>query len=487
MLSDAAKLSAASLVAYAVNLVGGLALAGILAPALYGIWKTVQLALQYTQFANLGISYGMHKLSPPLVARGEIRRYEALVGISMGFSFLLPSGIALGLAAAAAFVADRPTAAGLVATAILIPMQQFYHHAELALAIEKRFGAKARIFAWSTIVRVGLSLLLGWYWGLEGALAAFALVLAWSCAAMWRASRMGFRPALHPRSTPKLLRIGAPLTLALVGELVISTSDKWLVAGLLGSEAMGLYQMAVFPLPLMLVVPMSLRQVVNVEVYEKAGRGGKLEAARPVFDESLRLLALSSFLLAGPVYFGVAWMVARFLPAYADSIVPLKVHAIGVYPLLLVQTTFALLVVSDLLRIVFRGQLLAAAGCAAAGVALYAGGHLTILSMLLVQCAGWLFYTAAILWRIERRFGASAGEAARALALLFAPMVLLAAGLPALDWAAVGVGAPQHSFVWALIGGAGHAAVSLVLLWMFDRKTGLVRAFIGKLKARAAR
>jgi O-antigen/teichoic acid export membrane protein len=96
LVADAGKLSGATAISHVINMAGGLVVARLLGPMLYGIWKSVQLAMEYTAFSNLGSINGLDRTCPGFVARGRLSVYRALVNSSLLPTLLLSLLISLG-------------------------------------------------------------------------------------------------------------------------------------------------------------------------------------------------------------------------------------------------------------------------------------------------------------------------------------------------------------------------------------------------------
>lgn len=474
VMADAGKLSGAIGLGYFINLVGGVVVAGILGPRMLGIWKTVQLAVQYTQFSNFGISYGVYKLSPSMVSRGLLRRYRALMSVSVGFS-LLPALVGgIGLLAAAFWVTDDLARVALLSLVVILPIQQLYHHGELALAIEKRFGTKAKSLFWYTTFRVVLSIMLAKLLGLSGVLIAYIITLLWIVHYMITHSRMGFSPALRLSRIKKLIAVGLPITLVVLGELALGTADKWVVAGVLGAEAMGYYNMAIFPLPLLMLLPMSLRQVVNIEMFDTFGSTGDVKKSLRVYEQSTLIVAMVSPIVIGAVYLGVPWLIAWLLPKFQASLDAVRLHSVLIYSLLIIQTGTGVLIVSGRERTIFAAQVGVALLSAAVSAALAAWAGISFMTVLWIHGIGWVLFGLGFLYATARMLGRSASTALGQTVFWYLPMGLLAVELPLLSWGMMRAGFAPNTFFHATLGGLLHLVLCLPLVLHLERRTGAV-------------
>ena len=483
LISDASKLTGAVAVSYGVNLIGGLIIARILAPRLYGIWKTVQLAMQYSAFGYLGTSQGIDRLGPSLVSDGENERYQELVASSLGFSLILPMLAAAALTVAGALMQTGAVRSGCLALALLLLVQIFYGHADSLLGVEKRFGAKAVALFASTTVRVGVSIGAAMLFGLDGVLVTFIIVLALTSAYMWKRSQVRLQFHLRWPVIRHLFSVGLPMTMLVIGEQIMLTADKWVVAGVLGAEMMGLYQMAIFAQPILMLGPFSLRQVISIDIYDKFGRTGDLTAVRDVYERSIMALALGSPLVIGAVYLGVPWLIALMLPDYLPAIATVKDFAILIYPILLIQTAFAILIVARKEKLTFAALLATAAACTCFSIAATHGGA-GFQTVLWIHGIGWLVLGAGILFAVQRMFGDSPLWSAWRLLRWLLPMGFLALELPAVSWLMTRFGFAPHTALHAILGGLIHTAVCAPMLYGLERRTQALSHALAKIRRR---
>ena len=482
MLSDVGKMASASAAAQLVTVAGGLALARILGVEFYGLWKTVQLAVTYTAFANFGATYGLSRLSPAVYSGGRTRLYHRMMGASLAVSWLMGGGIARMFLGFAWEAGGGPWATAAAALAILCAIQPFAMHGETALVVEKRFGANARVLLGSTVVRVAFSIGAAWAAGLAGALLVYIVVYGLTAVWMARIVSARLKPVVSMDLWRKVARVGAPIMLLASGEVLLTTADKWIVVAALGAEAMSLYQMAIFPLPFLLLIPVNLRHVVTVDVYDKFGRTGELSECRGVFQTALLGVALGTPWLIGGVYYGMPWLVTRLLPEYQAATPTLLLHTILVFPILAVQAAYPIVVVAkrrkEILLVIVALTLIAAAASLLA-IESYGAG---IREVLAFQAAAWLL---ASFWTIARSLywtGSSVPRAVVRSLLYLSPMAGLAIALPLVSYFVVQWGFIEFTLAHGLVCGVVFTALCLPLFAVLERETKGVSFFLRKLR-----
>lgn len=475
LVTDTGKLSGAIGTSYLINLVGGLILARLLGPALYGVWKAVQLAGTYSAFSNVGATFGIDRTCPSLVSRGRLGTYRRLVAASLGFNLVLALLLGAAVVALALPMEPGPARTAFLAFALLVVVQPFFQHGEAALNVEKRFGTRAKVTLASTTIRVVASIAAAVTLGLPGVLAVYVAVVAWAAWYMLRRTRLNLSTrGLLRYEAPlvrRLIRVGLPITLLVFGEQFFTTIDKWLVLALLGAETMGHYQMAIFPLPILLLVPFALRQVVSMDIYDKFGQTGRLDICRPVFERSVAAIALGVPVVIGAVYFGVPWLVDWFLAEYRVAIAALKLHAILIYPVLMIQTGFALAVVARrefpvILALVGGGV---AAGALSTASTLWLGGDM--LSILAIHGSAWTLFGAAFLYKALRWVGGTPDDAMMRVMRWFIPMIYVGIEMPLVEWLLMQMNLRPYSLPFALLGGLIHVVACVPFLVVLERRT----------------
>jgi len=484
LVSDAGKLSGAMALSHVINMAGGLVVARLLGPALYGIWKSVQLAMEYTAYSNLGSINGLDRKCPGIVAQGRMGAYRGLVNTSLVPTLLLSLFLSLGFLWAALLVQPGPGQLALLSLVILVMLQPPFQHAESGLLVEKRFGTKARILVLSNFIRVVFSILAAWLAGLAGVLVVYIGVMVWTSWAMWTGTRLRFAIRIQPRAWGRLVLLGLPITAMIVGERFLLTIDRWVVLSLLGPTEAGLYFMATFPMAILMFVPSALRQVVSIDVYDKWSRLKSLAPAREVHEKAILAIALGSPIMCGAIFFGLPWLVDTFLPDYRRCIPPLQVYAIALFPVMICQTVLPVAVVAR--RVV--GPVIAMAGLAAISIgaaitAVWLGGGL--MAVLIAHSIGWLVYGIVLLTMTQLWMDESFSAALPRVLVWLSPMLVMAVELPAIQWlVAELLGLPPYSLLHAVTAGLIHLAVCAPMLIILERRTGFVTYALGALRAR---
>ena len=86
-----AQISYAAVARYVVTgtlALRGFVLAFLMGPAIFGIWSSMRILLQFTRYSDAGARAGMIQLGTPLLGQGDARSYSQLFGAAAGCSLL---------------------------------------------------------------------------------------------------------------------------------------------------------------------------------------------------------------------------------------------------------------------------------------------------------------------------------------------------------------------------------------------------------------
>ena len=477
LLQDTSRVTGAVGAAYVINLVGGLFIAQILGARLYGVWKAVQLILEYTAYGNLGINHGVDRECPSLISRGRRKQYQRLLNTSLWFSVAMGALMAVVFWFLAVEWAEswewRFTFALL---GFLVIAQQVFINSDSALGAEKQFGRKAWILFQQTFWRVVMGVLLGWWLGLEAVLLVFLGVLVWASWIQLRSLAVGLRGVFSAPSAAMLIRSGASITVLVVLERLLVNADRVVVGLWLGETAFGVYQMAVFPLPILLLVPFSLRQTLQTELYDRLHRrdGGGNRAAwlacKPLFLKALRVVGFLAPFVAGAVFLGMPMLIYKLLTGFEGAIPLVQAFAVLSFPLQLIQLLFPVVVARGMVFrfLPFLFLMLLLPALISAG-ALWFGLPLWV--VMLIQSLGWGVISASLLQQAFRWFGFTPKERKITLQVVLGPMLLTAGELWALHLLLTrGLGFEAFGWAYGFLGGAIHTLYCAVFLLGFWRE-----------------
>lgn len=484
VVKDVAQVTLGSYIAQVLGFVTAIAMRRFLEPQAMGIWTTLKVILSYGSFTSLGVSKASSRDIPYYEAKGDHETVAKLRNVTFTVNTVVSALCAAGLVAYAflgPFAAKPVVRDGLCVIALLVVLERFYSYYTTILRAEKAFGIVSRMTVWEAAVELAMVVVLvrrfGLY-GLYGGTVLAFLINTWQLHAM---AKRRFRLDLDLARMWAMMKLGISLSLLAFLVTFLRSLDKVMIAKHLGAEAVGHFSIALMVSNFAFNVANLVGIVMYPRFMEAYGRSGEAAGMAPFLTGGLRALGL-----ALPAGFAIlAWvfpaLFVHLLPKYVPGIPSLKVLLVAtyVYSLTLLPAQFC--VAQDrqkvAIALVAATTALAWAFCRTA----IAWG-LGIVGVCWAMAAAYLVLYVALLGFTVRAFASSRAWAGLLAETLAPPLYMLGVFWAVeRSWPVTG-SAP--SFCMGLVVLVGSA---LPLLWILDRRTGIVRLLAGSAWARVRR
>ncbi len=303
----------------------GLVLATLLGPAAFGAWSLFRLAGRYLGVGGLGIHRGLElEIVRARSAGGDDASPEAdRVGETAFGFYLLVFGLMAVIALGASFLAlDPGLVLGLRALAAGVLAEQLW----LYLSVSIRARGELRRFAVAEVEYAALQLICGAGlaigFGLPGAYAGFAIASVLGVGLL--AGRVPFRPRWSPGRLARLVRVGFPMALLLLVTLVLGSVDRIVIVAFGGTTLLGLYAFAAALAALANTGSWVVRTIVFPAVYQAAtGSRGRI-AIRYHLRRSLLPFGVVAPPLLGAAGILLGPIVSTLLPQYQLAVAPAR-------------------------------------------------------------------------------------------------------------------------------------------------------------------
>ena len=241
---EAALVGAAGVIDQAARFVIGVVAAGVLGPVVFGSWSLIAVVIQYANVLSLGVSTGAARAIP--IARGAadeggVIRIEASARFRPRASSFLAGGAAALVVWLLAAGALEWWLCGLVGLAVVAQQQVVLDQSLMRSRFQfQRAGVEGLAQGIAGLV-FGLLLV---PLGIAG-LTASRIAAGLAALAVGAPGRIG-RPApvWDVDMTKSLIRQGFPLVFAASMFGLLITIDRWVVLGLYGEEALGVFSLA---------------------------------------------------------------------------------------------------------------------------------------------------------------------------------------------------------------------------------------------------
>jgi O-antigen/teichoic acid export membrane protein len=320
----------------------------LLSPALYGLWSLLRLIERYASYTHLGARTAMRYRIPFHESRGEDEQIKTIIGTTFKWSLwmaMLSSVLLIGASFRPGLTLE--VRAGLLSFSVVVVLLWYYGHIIALLKAQQDFKLiSAANYIYFTAIFV-CSVLFIYLWGIYGAylsvIVPLMIVIPYLRSKYTRPETNPFdRAALF-----ELIKKGFPIVLFNVTALLISTADRFVIAGFLGKEQLGYYGIATMCMGFMMNTPGASREVVEPKMMQSFGKNSTEEGISEYF---LRPLVNSAYLmpfLVGAAFFLLPLVIPVVLPKYVAGVAPSQILVLGSYALALSYTVRGIIIAKE--------------------------------------------------------------------------------------------------------------------------------------------
>jgi O-antigen/teichoic acid export membrane protein len=309
-----------------VNLVA----AAVLGPAVFGTWVLITLVLQYALLLTVGIPNAAGRDIPLNLGAGDLADADAVEDLTVSATLVsaLVGGV-LGMLLAATFLGASADPTLVVLLGLAVASQHLFFAAQILSRSRFDFGAASVQLAVAGAVNLvaGLALLRAGLVGLTAAIAVAQLV-AVAVTVIRRRRRLVLR--WDAGRLRRLAAVGIPIMLAGFAFIVLTTVDRWLIAAVLGNEAVGIYGVAGIVTSGLILVGTILGQQFLPRLAFAHGRAVRGAALLAMAQRQGRIALLAVGLAAVAVVLAGWLAIPIVAPSYMDARLPMTILAAGV-------------------------------------------------------------------------------------------------------------------------------------------------------------
>ena len=303
--------------------------ASILGPRKFGIWNIVNLVLVYGSYAHLGVANGMNRDVPLFKGRGDASKVEEVRAVSAGFIGLSTLMIATILALLAPYLVDSSAVLALRLTAGLFLVFQLYSFCQIYLVSDSRFDKMSYQQIAFAILLPMVAIPLAQNWNLSGFIVGQAVPYLVAALFMTKMVGFDFRPRLNWSEVARLIKVGSPIAAVGLCFGLLTTVDRWVVQGYLGTTQLGYYSLTIIVGSIVTMLPKVLAEQIYPRMAETFGSTSDFRLLKKwilgQIVSSAAILALAVMV----VFFALPPLVRVFLPAYKPGITAMRISLVG--------------------------------------------------------------------------------------------------------------------------------------------------------------
>jgi O-antigen/teichoic acid export membrane protein len=317
----------------------------ILSPELYGLWNLLSMVPSYCDYLPFGARTAMRYRIPQNEATGDHAK-NALIQGTVYYGTLVVSVLAAIGLVLYSFKGDLSIEArvGLYAVSVLVVLHWYHEYFVNVLKGYQNFSlitaSNYLMAVASTALTIALVILFGIYGVYISAVASLAIVLVFLRSRYKVAPEAGFSHRLYF----DLVKQGFPIILFGLASKLLKSSDRLVIAYMLGTEQLGYYGIAVMVFSTVLQIPGVARDVIEPKLMQSAARGTKEHALDEYFLKPLVSTAYLMPFMVGPVVIVLPVMIPLILPRYIPGILPAQLTVIGGYFLAMTYITRGIIV-----------------------------------------------------------------------------------------------------------------------------------------------
>lgn len=331
-----------------IGIVRGFFVAKFLGPRDFGVLKAIQLITMLDKFGSLGFKAVAVREVVHIKGRGDMQRANLVRNTAYTGEFLLASALFLaGLTSTLFFESFA------IIAAIILASGQLFSNKILGIfnteaIIEKKIALYSKILFWSGLFSSLVIIALVPYFKIYAVLGIPVVAAITGCVVYW--CRIGAKLKFHfeKNEMKRLLKIGIPITIAVLGQGSFRYAERILVGSLLGFEALGLFSLATMPLGHMTNLMRQVLKVRGVRIYELLGQQRFRDAHRMIVRETAVLVILA-ILLVPLLCIAIDFLISTFLKNYVNTITIAKIFILSL-PFRMISGYFGIVIISSVVN-----------------------------------------------------------------------------------------------------------------------------------------
>ncbi len=340
ILKQASVYSAGTLLTQMITLVAAILSRRFLGPLQMGIWTTLQIIVDYSKYASLGIMSAVSREIPYYMGKGEEARAGRIKNLA--FTFVLASSCVFSAGLLIFMLASwgkisRPMSIGLIFVSCIVFFQRYNNLLIALLRCYKKFYIETSVNVSSAIVNAVLVAFLSYRFQFYGFAAAMALSFLFNIIYITVLHRFHFKWDLDIKEMRPLLAVGVPLLLIGLLATLARSLDKILISKYLGFEELGLYSVALMAGNYMSNFSTAIGAVLYPHFQEKFGAKDNPSDLKNYLWKSSLGYILFSPLMIGAAWFAAPFFVHLFLPKFVSGIPALRIYSLSMFFWSLVQ------------------------------------------------------------------------------------------------------------------------------------------------------
>lgn len=308
-------------------------LMGFVGPFQMGIWSLATLAFDAARFINLGIPEGLTKEIPRLCGLKEFDRAGQIQTLALIAVIILTIPVCLAVVVYTIIKRDSYNdifVHAFLLIAVLLMTQRISRVLFFSLQSYKNFSMASKLNIYTALIAIAGVTTLVPLWKLSGWVVTLIISSLFLSFVSWRALPK-FKKIAPIKNLIPLIKGGCTLMLVDQMFLILRNIDRFVIAHMMGLNALGFYSLGLTASAGLNLFPQALRAVIFPYYQESHSQGwSKEEMFRAVIKPLLALTFSLPFvlMLAWKV---CTWIVIHWMPSFIPAIASFKILLLGTF------------------------------------------------------------------------------------------------------------------------------------------------------------
>jgi O-antigen/teichoic acid export membrane protein len=318
-----------------LKLLGGIIIAKLLGPSLFGLKNAFDLAREYEMHSDLGTFHALNRLAPYYKGENKTEKAHMAINSVFGINMFYAVIVAAITIIVSLYCAHKGYEQRYIDFLFVLGVMVFF--GKLHLFLQTKFRIDRKFFELSISQLVyGLTasmfgVILSYLWGFRGLL--MSLVIA-------EVSCIGYLMSKE-RTFPKIrisfalywqvLKIGFPMMILFLLLILLTNADRTLILLMISENALGYFGIATVASGVIATIPGAIRSVTLAPVMEKLGRTKDWLSIKHYLSEPMIIMAYALPVVMSFIFFFVHLPIKYYLEQYMLSIAVVKILMIAVF------------------------------------------------------------------------------------------------------------------------------------------------------------
>jgi len=318
-ISKFASISGLSLI---IGIIASLINARLLGPELYGIWLTATILFPYFPFLAVGVDHAAYREIPLHKGRLQLDRVERIKQVYFTYAIVVTSSVSIIVIILSLILSLDPRLAwSLRIVAIMGFFLSVSRWGVILLKSENLFGKAGLSESMLSFGRL-LSALFIYLFKFPGIWIGNLIGNITSAIIAWRLSKQKVCLLWDWKLLQQLIKIGLPITLVSLFQILSITGDKMLILGFLGTTSVGIYGLGRSFTQILFVSGGVVGPVIYPRLSERYGRTNDVSTLKNLVIFPTILLGSILPEILGYAWFGLPVFVRFLLPDFISGILP---------------------------------------------------------------------------------------------------------------------------------------------------------------------